>query len=170
MKEAYEDVWTGLETSEQEEILNESIIRPDAILRYEGHVTIRDSSAKHHPKNQAETSAEVCRLSSFGVDKVFPRLKVQSGQKDVTYEDPKSTRAFESGTAKSVTSEKSAEHTILSMLNLLEDPHFIKAVDTFKLLEERSGSGKDQTNGLRSTPDWFPPSKQLVFDYHPKPT
>ena len=66
--------------------------------------------------------------------------------------------------------EKSAEHTILSMLNLLEDPHFIKAVDTFKLLEERSGSGKDQTNGLRSTPDWFPPSKQLVFDYHPKPT
>ena len=49
--------------------------------------------------------------------------------------------------------EKSAEHTILSMLNLLEDPHFIKAVDTFKLLEERSGSGKDQTNGLRSTPD-----------------
>lgn len=66
--------------------------------------------------------------------------------------------------------EKSAEHTILSMLNLLVDPHFIKAVDTFKLLEERSGSGKDQTNGLPSYPEWFPPSKQLVFDYHPKPT
>ena len=33
MKEAYEDVWTGLETSEQEEIINESIIRPEAIIR-----------------------------------------------------------------------------------------------------------------------------------------
>ena len=97
MKEAYEDVWTGLETSEQEEILNESIIRPDAILRYEGHVTIRDSSAKHHPKNQAETSAEVCRLSSFGVDKVFPRLKVQSGQKDVTYEDTSGSQGEDLG-------------------------------------------------------------------------
>ena len=97
MKEAYEDVWTGLETSEQEEILNESIIRPDAILRYEGHVTIRDSLAKHHPKNQAETSAEVCRLSSFGVDKVFPRLKVQSGQKDVTYEDTSGSQGEDLG-------------------------------------------------------------------------
>ena len=92
MKEAYEDVWTGLETSEQEEILNESIIRPDAILRYEGHVTIRDS-AKH--PNSAET-AEV-RLSSFGVDKVFPRLKVQSGQKDVTYEDTSGSQGEDLG-------------------------------------------------------------------------
>ena len=33
VKEAYEDVWTGLETSEQEEIINESIIRPEAIIR-----------------------------------------------------------------------------------------------------------------------------------------
>ena len=27
------------------------------------------------------------RLSSFGVDKVFPRLQVQSGQKQGTFED-----------------------------------------------------------------------------------
>ena len=47
MKEAYEDVWTGLETSEQEDILNESIIRPEAILRYEGHVTIREKNREN---------------------------------------------------------------------------------------------------------------------------
>ena len=67
--------------SEQEEIINENIILPEAILRYEGRVAIRDSA--RHP---FATTAEV-RLSSFGVDKVFPRLKVQSGQKENTFED-----------------------------------------------------------------------------------
>ena len=81
MKEAYEDVWTGLNAEEQEEILNENIIRPDAILSYEGHVAIRDNS--QHPS--AATSS--VRLSSFGVDKVFPRLQVISGQKLNTFED-----------------------------------------------------------------------------------
>ena len=33
VKEAYEDVWTGLNAADQEDILNESIIRPEAILR-----------------------------------------------------------------------------------------------------------------------------------------
>lgn len=73
VKESYEDVWTDLAVSEQEDIINETIIRPEAILRYE------KSSVK-------QPSAEV-RLSSFGVDKVFPRLKVQSGQKETTFED-----------------------------------------------------------------------------------
>ena len=41
VKEAYEDVWTGLDVSEQEQIINESIIRPDAILRYEGRVSVQ---------------------------------------------------------------------------------------------------------------------------------
>ena len=92
MKEAYEDVWTGLETSEQEDILNESIIRPEAILRYEGHVTIRDSNK--HPS--AETAA--VRLSSFGVDKVFPRLQVQSGQKELqSYEDTSGSHSEDLG-------------------------------------------------------------------------
>ena len=81
MKEAYEDVWTGLNAEEQEEILNENIIRPDAILSYEGHVAIRDNL--QHPS--AATSS--VRLSSFGVDKVFPRLQVISGQKLNTFED-----------------------------------------------------------------------------------
>jgi len=81
VKEAYEDVWTGLNAEEQEEILNENIIRPDAILSYEGHVAIRDNL--QHPS--AATSS--VRLSSFGVDKVFPRLQVISGQKLNTFED-----------------------------------------------------------------------------------
>ena len=81
VKEAYEDVWTGLNEQEQEEILNENIIRPEAILSYEGHVAIRDTSK--HPS--AATSN--VRLSSFGVDKVFPRLQVISGQKLNTFED-----------------------------------------------------------------------------------
>ena len=61
------------------------------ILRYEGHVTIRDPNK--HPS--AET-AEV-RLSSFGVDKVFPRLKVQSGQKESTYEDTSGSQGEDLG-------------------------------------------------------------------------
>ena len=81
VKESYEDVWNGLDVSEQEEIINETIIRPDAILSYEGHVAIRDPS--RHP---SASTAEV-RLSSFGVNKVFPRLKVHSGQKENTFED-----------------------------------------------------------------------------------
>lgn len=91
VKESYEDVWTGLENSEQEDILNESIIRPEAILRYEGHVTIRDSNK--HPS--AETAA--VRLSSFGVDKVFPRLRVQSGQKELSYEDTSGSHSEDLG-------------------------------------------------------------------------
>ena len=81
VKEAYEGVWTGLNEAEQEEIINENIIRPDAILTYEGHVAIRDTSK--HPS--AATSS--VRLSSFGVDKVYPRLQVISGQKLNTFED-----------------------------------------------------------------------------------
>ena len=91
VKEAYEDVWTGLDVSEQEQIINESIIRPDAILRYEGHVAIRDS-ARHPSANTAEV-----RLSSFGVDKVFPRFKVQSGQKENTFEDTSGSQGEDLG-------------------------------------------------------------------------
>jgi len=91
VKEAYEDVWTGLDVSEQEEIINENIIRPEAILRYEGHVAIRDSA--RHP---SATTAEV-RLSSFGVDKVFPRLKVKSGQKENTFEDTSGSQGEDLG-------------------------------------------------------------------------
>ena len=77
--------------SEQEQIINESIIRPDAILRYEGHVAIRDS-ARHPSANTAEV-----RLSSFGVDKVFPRFKVQSGQKENTFEDTSGSQGEDLG-------------------------------------------------------------------------
>ena len=91
VKEAYENVWTGLDVSEQEQIINESIIRPDAILRYEGHVAIRDS-ARHPSANTAEV-----RLSSFGVDKVFPRFKVQSGQKENTFEDTSGSQGEDLG-------------------------------------------------------------------------
>ena len=68
--------------------------------------------------------------------------------------------------------EKSAEHTILSMLNLLEDPHFIKAKDTFKLLKERGESSRNdqEADDNLTTALWYPPQKELLFNYYPKPT
>lgn len=71
VREAYEDVWTGLNENEQEQIINENIIRPEAILTYE----VKPQSSKQ------------VRLSSFGVHEVFPRLKVETGQKENSFED-----------------------------------------------------------------------------------
>lgn len=75
VRDAYEDVWNGLEVSEREQILDESIIRPEAVLKYET------------TSNTCRNPSSTVRLSSFGVDKVFPRLKVESGQKENTCED-----------------------------------------------------------------------------------
>jgi hypothetical protein len=79
-----------LDVTEQEDILDENIIRPDAILRYEGRMTIQDSK---HPS----TSTAGIRLSSFGVDKVFPRLLVQTGQKENTFEDTSGSQGEDLG-------------------------------------------------------------------------
>ena len=43
MREAYEDVWNGFDPAEKEQIIDETIIRPEAVLHYQGMALLKDS-------------------------------------------------------------------------------------------------------------------------------
>lgn len=63
-REAYEALWDGLSVPEQKQILDEAIIKPEAILKYS-----RSASSK-------VTEVEV-----------YPCIRIQTGSKYIHYED-----------------------------------------------------------------------------------
>lgn len=71
-------------------------------------------------------------------------------------------------TPQGVIEAMSAEHILLMLLSMFENPHAIKADEALKLLRDRGDPSASNYKDVQPK-GWSPPTRKLIMEMHPKP-